>query len=188
MALYPGCLPGLSGGGGSTLDIEGFWGIDAAQQVVWVELSYDSGVLTVSYFDEAGGSVVPVTNPVLPFTGATAGRDTYVELVRLSGNVVGVAVPEIPVHPNNLVLQNLVAGNTYTVTGPRRSTSWRFLRETIQDAVLDVNSRSYVAGFGPVYSEIGTSFTAEPGGNLNYDQVFTAQADAFAEILIERYV
>ena len=116
-------------------------------------------------------------------------KQYYIEIYRLDGNATTTAIPEIPIHAGNASLQNAVAGNSTTITGLRRAISWRFLRQTQQDAKLEINSIGYQAGQGEVYLEGGyNEWITDENGNFNYEKKFTVSAGAYVEIHVQREI
>ena len=190
---------GVSGGGGSgapyATEIMSGWVTDSNSDYHYFIRTFDETSNTYGsavYTDAPGGSPTTPVGSIQPVTSsggaAAATRDQYTEVIRLDGDLVAVAVPEIPVYPGHAVEQVLVPGNTYSLTGSRQYMWWRFLRETAQDAVLDVNSRSYVAGSGGIYVEQGDPEESEYTANLVHTIDFQAYAGCYVEIKVIREV
>lgn len=172
------------------------------KKVCFIPNDTSLGTVELCQFVKHGVSGLPVwyyalpNNPSSPIDpasflgGGSIGKcsedEAEVFVVRLDGNKTGVSVAKI--EGDALVAADI--GNTFTLSGKYLSYTTQWLGDSEQNAILDWNDISYLAGRGSgsagyLHASLPSLTDSE---NLIHDDeiVLTAQADAFVEFRFKR--
>lgn len=167
------------------------------------QFKYTEGQLVsvFEYFDGSGAAILPPSRYDL--SGAQpAGFASWAEfleslrndckqeaevfVVRLDGSKTGASVAKI--EGDTLTAADI--GNTFTLTGEYLSYATQWLGDSEQDAVLDWNDISYLAGIGSgsaLYQHALLPALTDSENLIHDDEiVLTAQAGAFVEFRFKR--
>lgn len=146
------------------------------------------GLGTTRVGSGGGGDIGNVTVNIPP----TSNPIEYFETIRLSGDSANIdATPfrsQVDGYDGAQLLNSLTGteGTTYEINGIYKSIAIEILRQTVQDAELEVNEIGYKAGVGNITDTVLPLHTASPGSYLTQKYNIVAKPGCFVEILIAR--